>query len=346
MVTTAAQTEVTSLAGINRIGTAFFEAKVMLSAVELGLFTELAKGPATLPEVCERLGLNARAARDFLSALVTLGVLRREHDKYANGEAAQRFLDQSRPGYAGAFLERANHMMYPVWGSLTGLLRTGEAQLPNGESQAETFARMMRNPEAVERFLRMMDAVSGPLAVDLADAIDWSVHRTVVDVGGARGNLVAQLVSARPHLAGGVFDLPPVEPSFHRHMAALGTTGQVAFTGGDFFADPMPAADVVIMGHVLHDWAPAERAELVARAFRAVNPGGVLLVYDPMVSEEPDDVYNTMVSLNMQLMSPGGSEYTLAECTEWLTAAGFGPVDSRALGDHDTLAIAHKPGPR
>lgn len=346
MVTTATQAEVTSLAGINRIGTAFFEAKVMLSAVELGLFTELAKEPATSAEICERLGLHPRALRDFLTALVTLGVLRKEGDRYANGAGARQYLDKNQPTYGGAFLERANHMMYPVWGDLTGLLRTGEAQLPEGESQAATFAKMMQNPVAIERFLRMMDAVSGPLAGELAEALDWSGHRTVVDVGGARGNLVAQLVAARPHLTGGVFDLPQVEPSFHAHMAALGTADRVTFTGGDFFTDAMPAADVIIMGHVLHDWAPAERAELVASAFRSVNPGGALLVYDPMVGEEPDDPYNTMVSLNMQLMSPGGSEYTLGECTEWLTAAGFGPVASRSLGEHDTLAIAHKPAGR
>jgi SAM-dependent methyltransferase len=126
-------------------------------------------------------------------------------------------------------------------------------------------------------------------------------------------------------------------------MAALGRTGAVSFTGGDFFADPMPAADVIIMGHVLHDWAPKERADLVAAAYRAVRPGGALLVYDPMVDESSGDVYNTMVSLNMALMSPGGSEYPLAECTQWLRQAGFGPCESRPIGDHDTLVIAPKP---
>jgi SAM-dependent methyltransferase len=337
-----APTEMRTLADINRVGTAFFQAKVLQAAVDVGLFTALAQAPATQAEICARVGLHPRCVRDFLHALVSLGAIRREGDVFTNSAAANEFLDRAKPTYGGAFLERAGQMMYPIWGSLAGLLRTGDAQLPDQQGQRETFADMMTDPARIERFLRMMDAVSGPLAPDIAAALDWTPFHSVVDVGGARGNLVAQIVDAHPHLAGGVFDLPPLEPAFHAHMTALGRAG-LTYHGGDFFTDPMPAADVIVMGHVLHDWAPAERRALVASAYRSVNPGGALLVYDPMVDDTSHDLYNTMVSLNMALMSPGGSEYTAAECREWMAEAGFVAFREARVGDHDTLVIATKP---
>ena len=332
-----------TLDDINRLGIAFAEAKIVLAAIELGLFTHLSAAPATQDELCTALGLHPRAARDFLTALACTGLIEREGDKYANSAAADRYLDKAKPAYGGAFLERANRMMYPAWTNLTGLIRTGDPQLAGREDQVAAFEKMMADPDHLRNFLRMMDAVSGPLAPELAAKFDWSEYRTVVDVGGARGNLLAQVLTAHPHLSGKVFDLPPIGPLFDEHIATFGLTDRASFAAGDAFKDELPASDVVITGHVLHDWAPAERAELVRRMAAAVNPGGALLIYDMLLEEAPADPWNTLISLNMQLLSPGGSEYTLAECTDYLAAAGLSEVDTVSLGDHDTLVIARKP---
>jgi hypothetical protein len=343
MTTTAADREVTTIADINRIGTAFFDAQVVLTAVELGLFTELAAGPGTSAELAARTGLHPRAMRDLLVALATLGVLRPEGDAFANGAAADAFLDRGKPTYAGAFLERANQMMYPVWGRLAGLLRTGEPQSPDHQNQPEAFAKMMSNPQATERFLRMMDAVSAPIAAALADAYPWPAAGTVVDAGGARGNVLGHVVGAHPGLRGVVFDLPPLQPYFDQHMAGLGLADRTRFAPGDFLRDPIAGGDVIIMGHVLHDWSPDERAMIIRKAFDALPAGGDLLIYDAILEDRPADVRNTMISLNMQLISPGGSEYTLAECAGWLRTAGFAAVTDRPIGEYDTLIRATKP---
>lgn len=332
-----------TLDDINRLGIAFTMAKVVMSAVELNLFTELAAHPATQQQLIERIGLHPRAARDFLTALVCAGLLRRDGDTYHNSAAADRYLDRAKPTYGGAFLERANRMMYPAWSNLAGLVRTGEPQLAGREDQVAAFERMMRDPDHLRNFLRMMDAVSGPLAPELAARYDWSGHRSVLDVGGARGNLLAQVLKAHPHLTGAVFDLPPIESMFDEHMASFGLQDRVRFVAGDAFVDELPHSDVVVTGHVLHDWAPRERAELVRRMAEAVNPGGALLIYDQLLEEEPADPWNTLISLNMALLSPGGSEYTLAECREWLAAAGLTDVRTVPLGEHDTLVVARKP---
>lgn len=343
MTRTPLTAEPSSLDDINRIGIAFAQAKVVLSAIELELFTTLAAGPATERQLCERLGLHPRGTRDFLTALVCFGLLRKDGDSYANTPAADRFLDKAKPEYSGAFLERANRMMYPAWSNLTGLLRTGDPQLEGREDQAAAFERMMADPGHLRNFLRMMDAVSGPLGPHLAAAFDWPAYRTVLDVGGARGNLVAQVLTAHPHLTGGVFDLPAIAPMFTEHMAGFGLRDRAAFTGGDFFTDELPSADVVVTGHVLHDWTPEERALLVKKMADAVLPGGALLIYDQLLEEAPSDPWNTLISLNMQLITNGGSEYTLAECTRWLHDAGLESVETVPLGEHDTLVIARKP---
>ncbi|MEV7546101.1 methyltransferase [Streptomyces sp. NPDC089915] len=343
MTSTPLTAEPSTLDDINRIGIAFAQAKVVLSAIELDLFTVLAAGPATEEALRERLGLHPRASRDFLSALVSFGLLRKDGDTYTNAPGADRHLDKAKPEYAGAFLERANRMMYPAWSGLTGLLHTGEPQLAGREDQAAAFERMMADPAHLRNFLRMMDAVSGPLGPHLAAAFDWSGHHSVLDVGGARGNLVAQVLAAHPHLTGGVFDLPAIAPLFDEHMAGFGLGERASFTGGDFFTDDLPEADVVVTGHVLHDWTPAERALLVKKMAAAVRPGGALLIYDMLLDETPGDPWNTLISLNMQLITNGGSEYTLTECAGWLADAGLELAGTVPLGDHDTLVIARKP---
>lgn len=321
------------------IGMAFTKAKVLLTALELRLFSALHEGgPATERQLRDRLGLDERGASDFLNALVGLGVLELEDGRYGNTPAADRHLVPEEPGYVGGFLERSNHMLYPAWGRLTEALRTGRPQ-----AEAD-FTDMITDPVRLEAFLGMMDSLNGMLAPKLAAAFDWSGYETVADIGGARGNLAGNIVKAHAHLRGKVFDLPPMEPFFSEHMRRLGVEGRVSFHAGDFFVDQLPEADVLVIGHALHDWAPDERRAIVKKAFQAVRPGGALLVYDPMVDEHPADPGNYLISLSMLLTTDGGSEYTAQECGSWMEEAGFTVASVQPLGFGDTLVTARKDG--
>ena len=113
---------------ILQLGLGFWGPKTFLSAVELGVFTELAKGPADLATLSQRLGLHPRSARDFLDALVALGMLERDAGRYANTPETDRFLDRAKPSYMGGLFEMANARLYPFWGGLTEALRTGQPQ--------------------------------------------------------------------------------------------------------------------------------------------------------------------------------------------------------------------------
>lgn len=324
------------LATVNDLGLGFASAKILLTALELGLFTELADGPRTGPELCERLGLHGRGSIDFLTALNAFGLLEREGEVYRNTPIASASLVRG-PGYAGGFLEGANFSLYPAWARLGDALRSGAPQ------NIGDFEQMLDDPEGQRRYLAMMDSLSGPLASDLLAAVDWPAYKTVADVGGARGNMVSLLLREYEHLDGMVFDRPQNESACAEHTVALGAGDRVRFIGGDFITDELPETDVLIIGHVLADFSVQQRKSLVHKAFHAVRPGGRFLVYDPMPDEEHPDVASTIASLHMLVMSPAGSGYRPRDCVEWMTESGFSETSVHRLGLGNTLVVAHRP---
>ncbi len=328
---------------IIELGLAFGAAKVLFAAVEVDLFTTLSGSPAGEGALRDALGLHPRGLRQFLDALVELGLLDREDGLYRNTALAERYLVRGRPGYIGPFLGRANNVLYPAWGEFSEAVRCGT---PSVERSRDTkmFHRLYQNFDQMRDFLSMMDALNELVGPMLAGYVDWSMYRSVVDVGGARGNLLAHLLRTHPHLQGTVFDLPEVEAAFEEYLPQLGVGDRMRFQGGDFFHDPLPEGDVLIFGHVLQDWSPERRRLLINKASQAVNEGGALLLYDPMLDGRghAGSLLRLLASLTMLVMTAGGSEYTLEECSEWLHHAGFGAISTTPLGPIDTLIVAQR----
>jgi hypothetical protein len=326
-------------AKILELGTGFWGAKVLLTAVEIDLFSALARQPLDITEIREQLNLHPRALPDFLGALCTEGLLVLRDEKYHNGAVADIYLDRAKPSYLGGFLIMMN-WQYSGWGKLGDLVRTGEMQ----NERAADFAAFYSNPEILARFMAAMDAASAAIGPALAHKVDWSEYTSVIDLGGARGNLAGELAKAHPHLKAGTFDLPPVEPLFDEHMERLKLTGQVSFHAGDFFKDTLPPADAYIYGHVLHDWDAATNQQLISRAFNGLPAGGTLMVYDAMVDpSRQETLRNQLLSLNMQLLTAGGAEYSVEAYESWFEAAGFTGVEVTALTASDSLVRGHKP---
>ncbi|WP_432110511.1 methyltransferase [Streptomyces sp. AA1529] len=321
-----------------RLGLGFAASKLLLSALELGVFSALAQtadGSAEAEELRAALGLHPRAASDFFDALTAVGLLERQYGRYRNSDTAQRHLVRG-PDYQGGFLEGAGFVLYPAWGRLTEALRTGE---PQAEGD---FEAMLSDPQARRMFLAMQDSLSQPLIPHLLAALDWSGYATLTDVGGARGNLAARIVRERPGLTATVFDRPQNAGPSAEHTADLGVADRTAFVGGDFFTDPLPPADVVVIGHVLADFSRDERRALIEKAYAAVHAGGALLVYDPMNGDKPE-LASLIASLHMLVMTPAGAGYHPDHCAGWMEQAGFTGVTSRPLPLGNTLLAARKP---
>ena len=323
---------------ISGLGHSFTVSKLLLSAVEVGVFTALAasaEGSAETEELRAATGLHARSATDFFDALVALGLLEKKEGRYYNSALAQACLVRGE-NYRGGFLDGANYVLYPAWGRLTEALRTGK---PQAEGD---FEEMLNDPRARQAFLTMQDALSSPLVQQLLEAVDFGEFRTLADIGGARGNLAGLVLQARPELTAQVFDRPQNAEPCAEHAKSLGVDGRLEFAGGDFFADPLPAADVLVIGHVLADFSVDERKRLVAKAFEAVSPGGALLVYDPMPGDEPH-LPALVSSLHMLVMTPAGAGYHPGDCEQWMRVAGFTEVTRHPLLLGNTLLVARKP---
>src|SRR6187402_2782193 len=207
---------------ILQTGFAFWSSKTLLSAVEMDVFTELAKHPGDLATLQGRLGLHPRGARDFLDALVALGFLQREDGVYRNTDETDTFLDKNKPSYIGGILEMANHRLYPFWGTLTEGLRTGQPQNELKSGGPGLFEVLYADPARLKEFLAAMTGVSRGPNMAIARAFPWKDHRTFVDIGTAQGDLACQIARAHPHLKGIGFDLPEVAPIFEEYVQSLG----------------------------------------------------------------------------------------------------------------------------
>jgi len=326
-----------------QLGFGFWGSKTLLSAVEVGVFAELAQAGALDGEALrERLGLHPRSATDFFDALVALGMLQREGGRYANTPATELFLDPAKPSYVGGILEMANARLYGFWGSLTEGLRTGVQQNESKEG-GDFFEALYADPARLRQFARAMSAVSAGAAQVIAAEFPWQDHYSVVDIGCAEGAVPAQIALAHEHITGGGFDLPALEPIFDEFVGGLGLGDRLSFTGGDFFADPLPSADVLVMGHILHDWGLDEKRVLLQKAYDALPDGGALIVYESIIDDERrSNAFGLLMSLNMLIETPGGFDYTGADCRAWMQDAGFRESYVEHLAGPDSMVVGIK----
>ncbi len=325
-----------------QLGLGFWGSKTLLSAVELGVFTEIGEGTLSEGELGTRLGLHDRSRRDFLDALVALGVLERDEAGYRNTPEAALFLDRAKPSYVGGMLEMANARLYPFWASLTEALTTGQPQ-NEAKQGGNFFAALYDDPDRLRQFLHAMTGLSTGAHRAIAAQFPWARYRTFVDVGCAEGGLPVELALAHEHLTGSGFDLPAAEPHFDAYVRGFGLQDRLAFRGGDFFADPLPEADVIVMGHILHDWDVAEKRILLEKAYAALPEGGAVIVFEAIIDDERrQNAFGLLMSLNMLIETPGGFDYTGGDCETWLREAGFRETSVERLAGPDSMVVGIK----
>jgi hypothetical protein len=322
-----------------QLGMGFWGSKTLLSAVELDLFTVLGKGPRNAAQLAEELQLHPRSVLDFLDALVALGMLDRDEGLYRNTAETGAFLDRAKPGFMGGLLLMANNRLYPFWGSLTEALRTGKPQ-NEAKQGGNPFETIYRDERVLREFLGAMSGVSLGLARAMAQKFPWQNYRSFVDVGTAQGALVVEIARKHEHLAGVGFDLPAVGPVFDDYIAANHLQERIRFHPGDFFKDALPSADVLVMGHILHDWDLEQKRELLAKSYEALPAGGCLIVYDAVIDDERrQNAFGLLMSLNMLIETPGGFDYTGKQCREWMSEAGFREVRIEPLAGANSMIV-------
>jgi len=274
---------------------------------------------------------------------VALKFLERRDGRYYNTPSTDFFLDKRKQSYIGGLLEMANHRLYPFWGNLTAALRTGLPQNETKDGGPNPFLVLYADPARLKEFLRAMTGVSHVGNMTIARKFPWNKYRTAVDVGTAQGDLITQVALANPHIGGTGFDLPEVGPVFEDYVAANGLSGRVKFSPGSFLIQPLPKADVVMMGHILHDWNLEEKQMLVRKAYEALPEGGAYIVYESIIDDDRStNAFGLLMSLNMLIETSGGFDYTGADCAEWMKKAGFRETRVEHLFGPDSMVIGIK----
>ena len=328
---------------ILQTGFAFWQAKTLLSAVEMGVFTELARHPGDLDTLQGRLGLHPRSARDFLDALVAQGFLERDGGVYTNAPAADLYLDKHKPSYLGGMLEMCNHRLYPFWGHLTEALRTGRPQNESKDGGESPFVALYADPARLREFLKAMSGLSRGASLAIARQFPWPKYRTFADIGTAQGEAAVQIALAHPHLSGIGYDLAEVGPIFEDYIEGNGLAGRLRFQAGNFFEDPLPQVDVIVMGHILHDWGLDDKKKLVRKVFEALPTGGALIVYESIIDDDRrSNVFGLLMSLNMLIETQEGFDYTSADCRGWMHEAGFRETRVEHLVGPDSMVVGIK----
>jgi hypothetical protein len=332
---------------ILKTGFGFWQSKVLLTAVEMGLFTKLADRRMTSADLGSVLELHPRAIADFFDALVAMKFLDREGNgteaQYFNTPETALFLDEVSPRYIGGILVMLNTRLFKFWHDLPEALRTGHPQNEIKHGQKGMFEELYSDLPRLEEFMGAMTGLSRINFEAFAEKFDFSQHKLLCDVGGATGLLSIECATRHPHLQCISFDLPAVEPISSKKIAASGLEERIKTASGDFFKDPLPKADLITMGMILHDWNLEKKMRLIKAAYDALPPGGALVAIEALIDDERrENVQGLLTSLNMLIEFGDAFDYTGADFRQWCTEVGFKRFETIPLSGPSSAAVAYK----
>ncbi len=325
----------------------FWSSKVLLTAVEFGVFTTLGGRSMAGEELGAAVGLHPRGVSDFFDALVAMKFLDREGDGpgalYRNTPLGEMYLDANSPRYVGGTLVMLNARLFKFWNDLPEALRTGRPQNEAKHGQKGVFEELYAELPKLEQFMGAMSGLSRLNFEAFAAKFDFSRYKTMCDIGGATGLLSIEVARRNAHLKCVSFDLPPVEPIARKHIAAAGLSDRISTAAGDFFQDPLPKADMITMGMILHDWNLEKKMHLIRSAYDALPPGGALVAIEALIDDaRRENVFGLLMSLNMLIEFGDAFDYTGADFRQWCGEVGFTRFEVIPLAGPSAAAVAYK----
>lgn len=332
---------------IMQIGMGFWASKTLITGVNMGLFTLLAKEKLSAQDLSNQLKLHERSLYDFLDTLVALGFLKRsglrETAIYSNSEEANIFLDKEKPSYCGGILELANNRLYPNWNYLEDGLKTGLSYDQLNPESKPLFEDVYSSSEKLNEFLRAMAGLQMGNFIALSNRFDFSNHNTLCDIGGAGGYLSAQVVMNNNHMNCISFDLPQVTPIATKNIESMGLNDKVATQSGDFFNEEFPNADVITMGNILHDWGTEDKKMLIQKAYDALPYDGALIVIENIIDDNrSENAFGLLMSLNMLIETSEGYDFSKADFEVLAGVIGFKDISIMHLTGPTSAIIAIK----
>lgn len=328
-------------------GMGFWASKVLLTAVNIGLFTRLGRGPASAEKLKIKLGLHERNLYDFLDSLVAMGFLQRKGLKetalYSNTPETDLYLDKNKSTYIGSILEMCNNRLYGFWNNLEDGLRTGKPQNEVRGGNKPFFEVLYSDEKRLREYARAMGGFQMGNFMTFAREFDFSEYGTLCDIGGAGGNLATQVAASHPHMRCMTFDLPEVSAIARENIERLDFTPKVKVVEGDFEKDEFPKADVITFGLILHGLGTEGKKNLIGKAFKSLPDGGALVVIENIIDDDRrTNAFGLLTSLNMLIETYDGSDFTAYDFDKWAKEAGFTRTVKMPLTGPTSAVIAYK----
>ena len=299
----------------------FMKNRVILTASELDLFTELDEKPLTAIEIAERDKLNLKGLTRVLDCLVAFGLVKKEDNRYFNTEKGALFSSR----HSETILPMLLHFnrLWDNWGSLTDTVK----------GKAGRRHRVVKglDKKGREAFIGAMHVIGRTLSKEIADSYDAGRFDCLLDIGGASGTYTMAFLSKYPKMKAVLYDLKEVIPLAKKRLESEGFLHRVALAAGDFYKDELPGGcDLALLSAIIHQNSPEENIELYKKIYRALKPGGALLIRDHIMDESrTNPPPGALFAINMLLNTMGGDTYTFAEVRDTLKKAGF--VDIKLL---------------
>jgi cyclopropane fatty-acyl-phospholipid synthase-like methyltransferase len=236
-----------------------------------------------------------------------------------------------------------NARLFKFWHDLPEALRTGKPQNETKHGGKGVFEELYAELPRLEQFLGAMTGLSRINFEAFAEKFDFSQFKTLCDIGGATGLLCTEVAKKQAHLQCVSFDLPPVEPIAKKAIAAAGLSNRVSTAAGDFFKDPLPKADLITMGMILHDWNLEKKMHLIRAAYNSLPPGGALVAIEAIIDDaRRENVFGLLMSLNMLIEFGDAFDYSAADFRKWCTEVGFKRFEVIHLAGPSSAVVAYK----
>ena len=312
----------------------FQKSRILLTAFELGLFSELGDARKTVGQVARALRTDERATDRLMSALCSEGLLEKRRGRYSNTPSTAKFLVNGRPDYMAGLMHVAH--LWESWSALTAAVRKG------GTAPAAPMAG--RGKKWLTAFIAAMHWLGSARARHVIELIDLGGVSRVLDLGGGSGIYSAAVVRAGREVTATVFDLPQVVSMTRKYVAEEGLSAKVKAVAGDFHTDDLGKGyDLVLLSAIVHSNSPKENMRLLRKVWSALNPGGQVVIQEFIVDENRvDPPFAAMFALNMLVNTQAGDTYTETEVAAWLRGAGFGRIRRTETRVGTTLITGRK----
>ena len=323
---------------------AFRRSKIMFTGVSLGVFDALEKSAASADELAPSLACDSDSLRRLLESLVGLGLLRKDGAEFANTPAATQYLTTTSPTRMTGYVQYSNRVMWDMWGNLEGAIREGTHRWKETYGwDGPIFSSFFNTEEAMREFLMGMHGFGMMTSPQVVNCIDLSGFKHLVDLGGATGHLPLAACRRYRDLTATVLDLPGAIPLAKEIIAATEVASRINFVVGDFFTDPLPAADLYYLGRILHDWSSEKMDVLLKKIFIALPSGGALMIGEKLLNETKDGPrWAQLQDINMLIVTEG-RERSLSEYESLLKKIGFGDVTACRTAAPLDVILAVKP---